>query len=84
MAARHGQFAISTTGIDSAIGAPQARWGSRGGGPAVPGPRDMFWLLMTGVGGLLGVASGDHERAGSACRALLPFAGGPPEAAPRR
>lgn len=40
-----------------------------------PVRRDMFWLVMTGVRGLLGIAIDDHERAESAYQALLPFAG---------
>jgi len=39
--------------------------------------RDMFWLLMTGVRGLLGIAIDDRRRAGAAYQALLPFAGRP-------
>lgn len=35
---------------------------------------DFFWLLQTGVRGLLGIAIGDRARAESAYRALLPHA----------
>ena len=39
--------------------------------------RDMFWLFMTGVRGLLGIAIDDRQRADAAYKALLPFAGRP-------
>ena len=39
--------------------------------------RDMFWLFMTGVRGLLGIAIDDRQRAEAAYQALLPFAGRP-------
>jgi DNA-binding SARP family transcriptional activator len=39
--------------------------------------RDAFWLFMTGVRGLLAVAIDDRQRADSAYRALLPYAGRP-------
>jgi DNA-binding SARP family transcriptional activator len=38
---------------------------------------DTFWLFITGVRGLLGVAIDDHQRAESAYQALLPYAGRP-------
>jgi hypothetical protein len=70
---------------DSDRSAPRKHAGARAMvGQPRPVRRDLFWLLMTGVRGLLGIAIGDHERAESAYRALLPFAGGPPEPAPRR
>jgi hypothetical protein len=46
-------------------------------GHPVPVRRDMFWLFMTGVRGLLGVAIGDRDRAESSYEALLPFAARP-------
>ena len=39
--------------------------------------RDIFWLLMTGVRGLLAIAIDDRERAESAYQALLPYAARP-------
>ena len=39
--------------------------------------RDIFWLFMTSLRGLLAVAIDDRERAGPAYRALLPYAGRP-------
>jgi len=36
--------------------------------------RDLFWLFMTGVRGLLAIAIDDRERAESAYQALLPYA----------
>ena len=36
--------------------------------------RDMFWLFLTGVRGLLAIALDDHERAQSAYQDLLPYA----------
>ncbi len=39
--------------------------------------RDMFWLFMTGVRGLLAVAVDDRGRAESAYQALLPYAARP-------
>jgi DNA-binding SARP family transcriptional activator len=38
---------------------------------------DMFWLLLTGVRGLLAIAVDDRDRAESAYQALLPFAARP-------
>lgn len=46
-------------------------------GHPVPVRRDMFWLFMTGVRGLLGVAIDDRDRAESSYQALLPFSGRP-------
>jgi hypothetical protein len=46
-------------------------------GQPVPVRRDMFWLFVTGVRGLLAVAIDDRGRADSAYEALLPFAGRP-------
>ncbi len=46
-------------------------------GPMLPVPRDRLWLFATGVRGLLGIAAGDRERAGSAYAALQPYAGQP-------
>lgn len=46
-------------------------------GPRRPAGRDPFWLFMTGVSGLLGVAIDDRDRAESAYQALLPFADRP-------
>jgi hypothetical protein len=42
-----------------------------------PVRQDQYWLLLTGVRGLLGIALDDKDRAGPAYRALLPFAGRP-------
>lgn len=39
--------------------------------------RDMFWLFITAVRGQLAVAIDDRDRAGSAYRALLPYAARP-------
>ena len=39
--------------------------------------RDILWLFMTGVRGLLAVAIDDRERAESAYQALLPYAARP-------
>jgi DNA-binding SARP family transcriptional activator len=39
--------------------------------------RDMLWLFMTGVRGLLAIAIDDRERAESAYQALLPYAARP-------
>jgi hypothetical protein len=39
--------------------------------------RDLFWLFMTGVRGLLAIAIDDRERAESAYQALLPYAARP-------
>ena len=39
--------------------------------------RDMFWLFLTGVRGLLAIALDDHERAQSAYQDLLPYAARP-------
>ena len=46
-------------------------------GPPRPIRRDLFWLLMTGVRGLLAIAIDDRERAESAYQALLPYAARP-------
>ena len=50
-----------------------ARW------PARPRPirRDVLWLFMTGVRGLLAIAIDDRERAESAYQDLLPYAARP-------
>jgi hypothetical protein len=42
-----------------------------------PIPRDVIWLFMTGVRGLLAIAIDDRERAESAYQALLPYAARP-------
>jgi hypothetical protein len=39
--------------------------------------KDMFWLLLSAVRGLLAIAIDDRERAETAYRALLPFAARP-------
>jgi hypothetical protein len=39
--------------------------------------RDMFWLFMTGVRGLLAIAIDDRDRAEFTYKALLPYAGRP-------
>ena len=39
--------------------------------------RDILWLFMTGVRGLLAIAIDDRERAESAYQALLPYAARP-------
>ncbi len=46
-------------------------------GRPVPVRRDMFWLFVTGVRGVLAVAIDDRGRADSVYEALLPFAGRP-------
>jgi hypothetical protein len=46
-------------------------------GVARPIGRDLLWLFMTGVRGLLAVAIDDRDRAESAYRALLPYAARP-------
>jgi DNA-binding SARP family transcriptional activator len=38
---------------------------------------DIFWLLLTGIRGLLGIAIDDRQRAESAYQALLPYAARP-------
>jgi hypothetical protein len=43
-------------------------------GPPCPIRRDMFWLFLTGVRGLLGIALDDRDRAETAYQALIPFA----------
>lgn len=42
-----------------------------------PIPRNVLWLFLTGVRGLLAIAIDDRERAESAYHALLPYAGRP-------
>lgn len=46
-------------------------------GPPLPIGRDILWLFMTGVRGLLAIAIDDHDRGESAYQALLPYAARP-------
>jgi DNA-binding SARP family transcriptional activator/tetratricopeptide (TPR) repeat protein len=83
-----GELEHLAAAISAASGVPElyalalAANGRRSEARAVAGdPRpirpDQYWLLLTGVRGLLGIALDDKDRAGSAYRALLPFAGRP-------